>query len=426
MKNFNNDQAIKNLYSEIEEKCAQHPKWVKVFKNCFSNTLNEALIEGDDGIFVLTGDIPAMWLRDSSAQIRPYIFLADKSDDIMKVILDVIRMQISFILHDPYANAFNKDGDYAGHYESDTTEMTPFIWERKYELDSLCYPMQLAYLLYKNTKETRHFTRDFYTAMKEVYRVIKIEQRHEESDYSFVRDTDRTWDTLLNDGKGVDCAYTGMSWSGFRPSDDHCEYNYLVPSNMFAVVVLNYMQEISREIYKDEDFSRNLAKLANEIDDGIREFAITKINGKKVYAYETDGLGNFNIMDDGNIPNLLSMPYLAYNGDEEIYKNTAKVIFSKTNPWYYEGKYARGIGSSHTWENYIWPLSIAMEGLVASDKETKAKVLDKLVECDGGSGFMHESFDVDDPSKYTREWFSWPNMLFCELVLSYLGYELDR
>lgn len=420
------NQAIEKLYQEIENKCQDHPKWIQIFKNCFSNTLEKALIPTEDGVFVLTGDIPAMWLRDSTAQVRPYIFLAKESDEIMEVLLGVIKRQIGYILHDPYANAFNQDGNAYGEGQLDHTQMTPFIWERKYEVDSLCYPMQLGYLLYKNTGETKQFNMDYYSAMESIYQVWKLEQRHENSKYTFERDTDRLWDTLLEGGKGPKQGYTGMTWSGFRPSDDHCEYSYLVPSNMFAVVVLGYMAEIAKEIYKDEAFELRLLELKGAIHQGVETFGKVTFEGEEVYAYEVDGLGNFKIMDDANIPSLLSMPYLGYPGDKKVYEQTLKRLFSPVNPYYYEGSAGKGIGSSHTWENYIWHLSMAMEGLASDDRKKKAEVLDRMVATDGGTGFMHESFDVEDPTKFTREWFSWPNMLFCELLLSYLGYELKK
>lgn len=421
------DRVLNELYQEVAIKCADHPRWVTIFKNCFSNTLEQALLPmTEGGFFVLTGDIPAMWLRDSTAQVRPYILLANQSETMMNLLLGVIRTQVSCILHDAYANAFNQCGDGAGHAATDTTDMSPFIWERKYEVDSLCYPMQLAYLLYRNTGQTSHFNRDFYSAMRRVAEVWRLEQNHNQSDYRFVRQTNRQWDTLVNDGHGPEHAYTGMTWSGFRPSDDHCRFSYLVPSNMFAVVVLGYMAEISQTVYKDTKLAAELTELQHSIDEGIRRFGITEVDGQPVYAYETDGLGHYNIMDDGNIPNLLSIPYLGYSADKQVYENTKKVIFSPKNPWYYEGKCARGIGSSHTWENYIWPLSLAMEGLITDNREEKARVLNVLADTDGGTGFMHESFDVDDPTNYTREWFSWPNMLFCELLLSYIGYELKK
>ncbi len=421
-------EAIQKLYREVEEALPERPQWVRIFKNCFSNTLEQALVPMEDGgVFVLTGDIPAMWLRDSSAQVRPYIFLAAESAEIRDLICRVIRTQISCILHDPYANAFNQKADGRGHGATDHTDMTPFIWERKYEVDSLCYPMQLAYLLYANTGERAHFTRDFYTAMKSIYRLWKLEQRHESSPYRFERDTDRCWDTLERRGLGPECAFTGMTWSGFRPSDDHCEYSYLVPSNMFAVVVLGYMAEIAKEIYTDAALADACLLLREEIEAGIRRYGIvTDEDGEQLYAFEVDGLGHHKLMDDGNVPNILSAPYLGYPVDEAVYKKTMDRIFSPRNPYYYEGSQAAGLGSSHTWEHYIWHISMAMEGLVSNDPAKKAEILDQMAATDGGTGFMHESFHVDDPTKYTREWFSWPNMLFCELVLDYMGHSLRR
>lgn len=421
-------ETIQALYKKIEEALPEHPDWVRIFRNCFSNTLEKALVPMDDGgIFVLTGDIPAMWLRDSSAQLRPYIFLAAEDERMRELICRVIRTQISCILHDPYANAFNQNADGRGHGATDHTEMSPFIWERKYEVDSLCYPMQLAYLLYANTGETAHFTRDFYTAMKRIYELWKLEQCHEHSPYRFERDTDRDRDTLVEDGRGPRCAYTGMTWSGFRPSDDHCEFSYLIPSNMFAVVVLGYMAEIAVDIYGDAELAGRCRELAAQIDEGIKRYGIVETGtGEAVYAFEVDGLGHYKLMDDGNVPNLLSAPYLGYAVDTEVYKRTLEWIFSPRNPYFYQGSHAAGLGSSHTWEHYIWHISMAMEGLVSSSREKKAEILDRMAATDGGTGFMHESFDVNDPTRYTREWFSWPNMLFCELVLDYMGLRLRR
>ncbi|HEM3460878.1 TPA: glycoside hydrolase family 125 protein [Streptococcus suis] len=420
---FYTKEIIEHWLTDIQKKTADHPSWGSVFEKCYTDTLDRTISQLEDGTtFVLTGDIPAMWLRDSTAQVKPYLALAGKDETLRQMIVGLVERQMAFILMDPYANAFNQAANGHGH-QSDHTQIGPWIWERKYEVDSLCYPLQLAYLLWKATGETSHFNQTFFGAAEKIVQLWKLEQHHENSPYSFERDTDRLEDTLTHQGKGAPCAYTGMTWSGFRPSDDACIYPYLIPSNMFAVVVLGYLGEIA-ELFASEEFSdlaEGARQLAQEIDQGIRTFGLTKNQaGETIFAYEVDGLGNQSIMDDPNVPSLLAAPYLGYcSKDDPIYLATRRTILSQENPYYYEGDYAAGLGSSHTFYRYIWPIALAIQGLTTDDKEEKARLLDTMVACDGGTGLMHESFHVDDPTLYSREWFSWANMMFCELVLDY-------
>lgn len=420
---FYTKEIIEKWLTDIQKKTADHPSWGSVFERCYTDTLDRTISQLEDGTtFVLTGDIPAMWLRDSTAQVKPYLALAGKDETLRHMILGLVERQMAFILMDPYANAFNQAANGHGH-QTDHTQMGPWIWERKYEVDSLCYPLQLAYLLWKATGETSHFNQTFFGAAEKIVQLWKLEQHHENSPYSFERDTDRLEDTLTHQGKGAPCAYTGMTWSGFRPSDDACIYPYLIPSNMFAVVVLGYLGEIAEQFASEafSDLAERARQLAQEIDQGIRTFGLTKNQaGETIFAYEVDGLGNQSIMDDPNVPSLLAAPYLGYcQKDDPIYLATRRTILSQENPYYYEGDYAAGLGSSHTFYRYIWPIALAIQGLTTDDKEEKARLLDTMVACDGGTGLMHESFHVDDPTLYSREWFSWANMMFCELVLDY-------
>ncbi|MEG2602148.1 MAG: glycoside hydrolase family 125 protein, partial [Carnobacterium sp.] len=393
-----------------------------------ANTLLTTVNRHQDGTtFVLTGDIPAMWLRDSTAQVRPYLVVAKEDSDIGDMIAGLVEKQLSYINLDPYANAFNEEANNAGH-QDDHTKMNPWIWERKYEIDSLCYPLQLSYLLWKATGRTEQFNQTFDEAVKNVLEVWETEQNHEQSDYQFVRDTTREEDTLVREGQGSPIAVTGMTWSGFRPSDDRCIYHYLVPSNMFAVVVLDYLKEIYTDILKEETLVPRIEKLRAEIQTGIEKYALVKNKaGETIYAYEVDGLGNYSIMDDSNVPNLIAAPYLGYcSKEEETYLATRKTLLSKENPFYYEGEFAKGIGSSHTPENYVWPIAMAMEGLTTNDKATKERILNTLVATDAGTNLMHEGFDVNNPDNYTREWFSWANMMFCELVMDYFDIKIEK
>lgn len=402
----------------------------EVFENCFRSTLDTTIQRKEDGTtFIITGDIPAMWLRDSTCQVRPYLLLAKEDEKIASMIEGVVRRQVQCILVDPYANAFNESANGEG-WQLDKTAMKPELWERKYEIDSLCFPIQLAYLLWKNADRTSQFDENFLKAAKEVVKVFRTEQNHEHnSTYSFERSDGIFTDTLSRGGKGALVnEKAGLIWSGFRPSDDACVYGYLIPSNMFAVVILEYLSEIAKVIYKDISFSKETEEFARELREAIEREAVIPTGDKyePFYAYEVDGFGQYLIMDDANYPSLLSIPYLGYcDSNNPMYQNTKKMILSDVNPYYYEGKYVKGIGSAHTLPRWVWHISMGMQGLVADSREEKKELILKMASVDGGTGCMHEGICVDDPAQYTRPWFSWANAVFSELVLDYCGYQVE-
>lgn len=424
---FVTETVLEFIDEMVEKAKAINPEWAVIFENCFSNTLKTVLKPQKDGsVYVLTGDIPAMWLRDSVAQVRPYIHLAKKDPLIKEMLVGVVKRQFDFINKDPYANAFNEEANNAGHV-NDVTERTPWIWERKYEIDSLCYPVQLAYLLYLNTGETAQFNEDFVTGIEKIIALWQVEQNHAQSNYQFWRkDAWRPEDGLSNEGYGSPVAETGMTWSGFRPSDDSCHYHYLVPANMFAVVVLGYIQDVFTEVIPNHAIASNAVALRSQIEEGIKSYGIVKNrSGQDIYAYEVDGLGNHLVMDDANIPNLLSSVYLGYHDEsDELYQATRRTVLSSENPYYFEGSKASGIGSFHTPKDYIWHMAIAMEGLTTSDKKVKKEKLDLMAVTTAGKHLMHEGFHKDDDMTYTREWFSWPNMMFCELLMDYFDIQI--
>ncbi|MDO4297101.1 MAG: glycoside hydrolase family 125 protein [Lachnospiraceae bacterium] len=414
----------------VEKVFETNPKVYEVFKNCYTNTLNTAIKRMDDGTaYVITGDIPAMWLRDSVAQLRPYLIPAKEDKEIADTLVAVSRRQFRYICIDPYANAFNSAAN-GNCWEKDETEMNDWLWERKYEVDSLCYPIQFAYLIWKNTGRTDQFDLSFAEGVRKILKVFRTEQYHEEqSAYRFVRRNTYYTDTLSRDGKGALVkSGIGMTWSGFRPSDDACTYGYLVPSNMFAVVALGYLQEIADQILGDQKLAYEASGLRDEIYEGIETYAITRKEGYgEVYAYEADGYGQFNLMDDANVPSLLSMEYLGYRGrSRQVADNTRKLILSEANPFYYKGKKAAGIGSPHTPVGYIWHIALCMQGLTAESMSEKRKMIDLAAATDGGKMLMHEGFCAEDDTRYTREWFSWANAMFSELVMDYCGYKIER
>ncbi|MBW5448516.1 metal-independent alpha-mannosidase [Cohnella sp. CFH 77786] len=416
--------SVQEVLGQAEQQLARHPKLLRMFKQCFPNTLETTTRLMDDGTaFVFTGDIPAMWLRDSSAQVRPYIPLAASDPELSRIIEGLVKRQVRCILIDPYANAFNEAAN-NNRYEDDLTELetpSPWVWERKYEIDSLCYPIQISYLYWKHTGSVAVFDSVYREAMHRIVRLWRTEQHHfEQSPYRFTRATKLKTETLRNRGLGMPVNYTGMTWSGFRPSDDACTFGYLIPANMFACVVLGYMAEIAESVFKDSALQAEALELREEIDHGIRTYGIYRhpVYGE-IYAYETDGFGNYNLMDDANVPSLLSIPYLGYSSkDDPVYLNTRRFLFSKDNPYYYEGSHAKGIGSPHTPPQYVWHISLIMQALTSADSGEIAEVVRTLIDTDGDTGFMHEGFDVNNPAAFTRSWFAWANTLFGELILT--------
>ena len=423
-------ESIERILDKVREVFRNEPEVAETFERCYTNTLDTTVKRMDDGsTYVITGDIPAMWLRDSVAQLRPYLIPAKEDGEIADLIAGLVRRQFSCINIDPYANAFNEAPN-GNCWEKDETDMGPWIWERKYEIDSLCYPVQLAYLLWKNTGRTEQFDDGFIQGAERILNVFETEMYHDErSAYRFIRRNSFYADTLSRDGMGALVkSGTGLIWSGFRPSDDACTYGYLIPSNMFAVVILEYLHEISEIVPGLKEIGKKAADMAAVVRKGIEEYGVTKVEGiGDVYAYEVDGYGQFNLMDDANVPSLLAMFYLGYKPERpELEANTRELILSERNPYYYSGTKAAGIGSPHTPVRYIWHISMAIEGLTADTKEKKHEIIRRMIATDGGKGLMHEGFHVDDPAKYTREWFSWANAMFCELVMQYCGYEVER
>lgn len=416
-----------NLFTRLRGQTECPSALMKIFEDCYANTLNTTVREMEDGTFhVITGDIPAMWLRDSAAQLRPYILWAKEDQKLQDMIAGVVRRQFMYICIDEYANAFNEQPSGAC-WEKDDPEQNPWVWERKFEVDSLCYPVQLAYLLWKNTGCVSQFDQNFFRGVEKIFHVFRTEQFHEEkSSYRFRRKSALFRDTLSREGKGALVkSGTGLIWSGFRPSDDACTYGYLIPSNMFVVVIMGYLEELAGKLFGDREMEREAGRLREQVREAIE--GMGKVYTEEfgmVYAYEVDGYGMYNLMDDANVPSLLAMEYLGYPADAETAENTRRYILSEGNPYYYRGAKASGIGSSHTPSGYIWHIAMAVQGLTSKSREEKLEILQSMAATTGGKGVMHEGFFCEDDSRYTREWFSWANAMYMELFLDYMGYRL--
>ncbi len=413
----------------IEAKIVEMKKTIKdeeiawLFENCFPNTLDTTVtykfIGGKPDTFVITGDIKAMWLRDSSAQVWPYLDFIKKDNNLKDLIAGVINRQTKCILIDPYANAFN-DGPGDSQWKNDITEMKPDLQERKWEIDSLCYPIRLAYGYWKTTNDVSVFDDDWKFAMKLVLKTFKEQQRKDgKGPYRFMRETAWATDSLPLGGYGNPVNPVGLIVSSFRPSDDATIFPFLVPSNYFAVVSLRQLAEIFTYVIKDKTFADECTSLADEIEEALSKYAVTEhLNFGKIFPYEVDGFGNQLFMEDANIPSLLSLPYLkAISLDDDIYNNTRKFLFSKNNPYYFEGKAGNGIGGPHAGLGKIWHLSVIMRGLTSTHENEIVDCIKLLKSSHANTGFMHESFDKDDAAKFTRPWFAWANTLFGEFIL---------
>lgn len=413
------DQTITRIKSKIKD-----TKLAWMFENCYPNTLDTTVKfstrNGKPDTFVITGDIDAMWLRDSSAQVWPYLPLTAEDAHLREMIAGVIHRQAQCILIDPYANAFNHDPKPDGEWMKDYTKMNPMLHERKWEIDSLCYPVRLSYNYWKTTNNTSVFDDDWKNAMHSVLKTFREQQRKNDlGPYSFRRVTDRQLDTVCNDGFGNPVNPVGLIVSSFRPSDDATTFGFLVPSNFFAVISLRQIAEISDKVTNEKNFAAECRSLANEVEEALHKYAVyTHPKYGKIYAFEVDGFGNQYIMDDANVPSLLGLPYLgALEKSDPIYQNTRKFVWSKDNPYFFEGKAGYGIGGPHIGYDMIWPMSIIMHALTSSNDEEIRQDLRMLRDTDGDTGFMHESFHKDDPSHFTRKWFAWANTLFGELIV---------
>ena len=416
----------------IEEKIRQVKKLLKhspylawMFENCFPNTLDTTVhyTEDSDGTpdtFVYTGDIHAMWGRDSGAQVWPYLQFANKDKNLKKMIKGVILRQFHNISFDPYANAFNRYPDPNGGWMKDDCGMKPELHERKYEIDSLCYPLRLAYQYWKVTGDASIFDDLWIDVCQKVLKTFKEQQRKNgRGPYKFLRVTDRQLDTVNNGGWGAPVKPVGLIASVFRPSDDATTLLFLVPSNFMAVTTLKKMADVLTTVNHQPALAKECNDLANEVHNALMKYAIyNHPKYGKIYAYEVDGFGNQLLMDDANVPSLLAMPYLGdVSLDDPIYQNTRRFVWSDDNPYFFKGKAGEGIGGPHIGYDMAWPMSIMMKAFTSTDDKEIKDCIQMLMDTDADTGMIHESFNVNNASDYTRPWFAWQNTLFGELVL---------
>ncbi len=413
------EKTIEEVKASIADK---ELAWL--FENCYPNTLDTTVdyevIAGKPDTFIITGDIDAMWLRDSTAQVWPYMPLINKEDKLKKLIQGLISRQVKCVLKDPYANSFYKDLTKKSSWQSDTPTPIPGVHERKWEIDSLCYVVRLSHEYYRLTGDTTVFDEDWDNAMRLIVKTFQMEQRKDGlSPYEFTRVTSRMTDAPLFNGTGRPSKANGLIYSMFRPSDDATIFPFLIPSNIFAVLSLRQLSTLYKEVLGAPVFAAECEALATEVDTAVQKHAVAEHEGfGEIYAYEIDGFGNKIFMDDANVPSLMSLAYLgAHAASDPIYQRTRRYLLSSKNPYYLKGTAAEGQASPHTGKEKIWPMGIILRAMTAVDKEEIIHCLQMLKNTHGDTGFMHEAFHKDAPKDYNREWFAWANTLFGELII---------
>ncbi len=425
--------VIEEKIAEVKGLLSGAPYLAWMFENCFPNTLDTTVHysvteDGDDDTFVYTGDIHAMWLRDSGAQVWPYVQFAREDEALRRMIRGTILRQLKCICIDPYANAFNM-GPTGSEWASDLTTMNPYLHERKYEIDSLCYPLRLAYEYWRVTGDDSIFGDLWQEAVRKILQTFREQQRKDgRGPYRFQRKTAVQYDTMSHNGYGNPVKPCGLIASAFRPSDDSTVLLFLIPSNFMAVSSLRKAAEIIKSLAPKggvggEALAAECRVLADEVEAALRQYAVyDHPKYGPIYAFEVDGFGNQLLMDDANVPSLLAMAYLGdVSLDDPVYQNTRRFVWSEDNPYFFRGSAGEGIGGPHVGYDMVWPMSVMMRAFTSTDDNEIRQCLQMLVNTDAGTGFIHESFNKNDASKYSRPWFAWQNTLFGELILKLLS-----
>ena len=402
------------------------PELAWLFANCYPNTLDTAvelgMLDGRPDCFVVTGDIPAMWLRDSAAQLWPYLPLAKEDAALQSLFRGAIARQARCILIDPYANAFTRDPGGStplSWAKADMTDMKPGVAERKWELDSLCHVIRLAYGYWRQTGDTVPFDAMWMEAARRIVATMRVEQRLDgTSPYRFQRESETPSDTLTLSGEGPPSRKVGLIHSMFRPSDDACVFPFLIPANLFAVTSLRCLAQLVHETGGDSRIATDAAALADEVEKALWQYGTADDEGTRYWLYEADGYGNRLFMDDANMPSLSALAYLGCVAqDDRLFRDTEARCWSPANPYFFRGPAGEGIGGPHVGLNMIWPMSLVTRALSSGDDATIRACLATLKASNAGTGLLHEAFSADDAAHFTRPWFAWVNGLFGELIV---------
>ncbi|ORY19025.1 hypothetical protein BCR34DRAFT_260384 [Clohesyomyces aquaticus] len=445
------EKVIEDMNKRIVDK-----DLARIFENAFPNTLDTTVRWHVDGTqkkakasrkhgldeawkgpqsFIVTGDINAEWLRDSTNQLAQYQSLAKKDKDIHTLILGAINTQAEYVIGSPYCNAFQPPAPSGLQptYQGDGDVVHPavepsFVFECKYELDSLAHFLSLTNQFYNHTGSTEFLTPRWLLALDTLMDLLQAQSKptfnnetgsYDRNEYSFQRRTDTGTETLNLGGVGNPLGDdTGLIRSAFRPSDDATILGFFIPANAMISVELKRSAAMLGKAGK-KNLAASLRARGEEIEAGIWENGVvhTKKYGK-VFAFEVDGFGSSILMDDANLPSLLALPLLGFvNADNEVYKNTRKMILSKKgNPYYLTGIEFHGIGGPHIGLSHAWPMSVLVQAMTSESDDEITNCLG-LVKNVSRNGLIHESINVNYSRDYTRSWFAWANSVFAQTIL---------
>ncbi|KAK8066321.1 hypothetical protein PG997_013068 [Apiospora hydei] len=404
-----NSSGVEEIIVRLKDKIYD-PDLYRLFENTFPNTLDTAIRwrgvaannTAEELCFVITGDINAMWIRDSADQIAPYkSAMSNATDDIASVFRGVLNMQARYLI----------------------------VFTCNFELDDFAAFLQLGHDYYTATGDV-----DFFGKYQWIYAIQSIMSASKAlkqptygpdgewvvPEYTFQSQTMTGSGTLGNHGVGNPVNYTGLIRSPFRPSDDAATYDFSIPANMMMAVYLESNADIMERLPNaPAGLAKEMRDMASEVREAIKTWGTVKApSGKKVFAYEVDGYGGQNLMDDANVPSLLSAPFLGYlDKNDEIYQNTRSLILSRSNPFWCQGPIISGIGSPHVQPGATWPMSVIMRIMTTDDDIEIRTNMKMILSSTAGLGLIHESVNAFDAKKWSRQWFTWANGLFGQMVL---------
>ncbi|KAH0841972.1 hypothetical protein AYO21_02985 [Fonsecaea monophora] len=444
------EDAVSSLKSHISD-----PDLSRLFENAFPNTLDTAIrwhgFAGNNSqeelTFVITGDINAMWLRDSSNQLQSYSSLLkanSSSDSLASLYRGVINLQSRYINTSPHCNSFQPPPESGvepavnGFAATDVvfppvTNTT--VFECKYELDSLAAFLQVSYNYYNATSDLDFFDRFQWvdTVQTIMNTVLNLTLGTYDSE-GRVLDQPYTWNRTANSAtESVSNLYrgnpvvggTGLIRSFFRPSDDSCIYQLFIPANMMFSHYLGLCADIMQSLQNPvaATLASSMRNLSATIRAAIQAHGIYHMRGDhRVYAYEVDGYGSYNTMDDANIPSLLSAPFFGYDAaTDPVYQTTRRLLLSPANSYYMRGPVLNATGGPHVSFGHAWPMASIVRILTSGDDDEIRTELRQLVSSTDGLGLIHESVNSWNTSDWTRPWFSWANGLFGQMVLDLAG-----
>ncbi|KAI9067554.1 glycoside hydrolase family 125 protein [Trametes sanguinea] len=426
-----NSTSVEKVISDMKTRL-KDPDLARLFENTFPNTLDTTVkyFNATENLaFIITGDITAQWLRDTANQFAHYHTLLSSDKELATLVKAVINNEARYVSQYPYCGAFQpppESGLAPSHNDwADGVTVNPpvnnqTVFECKYEIDSLCGFLKLSRSYYQATKDSSFMNSNWFAAVDQIFRVIwEQSQSTFDDDYNLVSYYNWTGGNgalspaVNNAGNGEPKLYTGLVGTHHRPSDDLSTFAFLVPANAMLSVELTNLANMLDATKQAKNISQLAKKYSSTITNAIWETTLVD----NIFAYETNGFGGRYVMDDANVPSLLSLPYLGFlKMNHPAYVATRKLLLSRKNPYYAAGKNFSGIGGPHVDAWNPWPMSQISAIFGTDDDKEIMQSLYLIANNTGGLGLIHESISIYDGT-YTRPWFAWANSYFAEMLL---------